>query len=93
MSISLAHEEGMAESVIAKVLGVFKQANQPQDQERDELWYWARLKTLRADMKAEKLYPPGRVYWINGKDTGFFIDRQWTGTVIQRQVCAKVSLL
>ncbi len=71
ITISLAHEEGMAESVIAKVLGVFKQANQPQDQERDELWYWALLKTLRADMKAEKLYPPGRVYWINGKDTGF----------------------
>lgn len=33
--------------------------------DRDELWYWALLKTLRADMKAEKLYPPGRVYWIN----------------------------
>jgi hypothetical protein len=72
ITVSFCHEEGMAESVIAKVLGVFG-AEKEADKERDELWYWALLKTLRADMKAEKLYPPGKVYWINGQDNGFAV--------------------
>jgi hypothetical protein len=59
----------MAESVIAKVLGVFKE--QIPESQRDELWYWALMKTLRADMKAQKLYPPGRVYWINANPHGY----------------------
>ena len=29
---------------------------------KDEDWYWSVLKTLRADMNAEKLYPPGTMY-------------------------------
>lgn len=70
ITVSFCHEEGMAESVIAKVLGVFGTEKEA-DKERDELWYWALLKTLRADMKAEKLYPPGRVFWINGQESGF----------------------
>jgi hypothetical protein len=70
ITVSFCHEEGMAESVIAKVLGIFG-TEKDIDKARDEMWYWALLKTLRADMKAEKLYPPGRVYWINGQDSGF----------------------
>jgi hypothetical protein len=70
ITISFCHEEGMAESVIAKVLGIFG-AEKENDKARDEMWYWALLKTLRADMKAEKLYPPGKIYWINGQDSGF----------------------
>ncbi|KAH9275482.1 hypothetical protein BASA83_002256 [Batrachochytrium salamandrivorans] len=35
------------------------------DDSDESLWYWSLLKTLRADMKAEKLYPPGKIYWIN----------------------------
>lgn len=70
ITVSFCHEEGLAESVIAKVLGVFKESGGGLG-ERDDLWYWALLKTLRADMKAEKLYPPGRVFWINAKDTTF----------------------
>ncbi|KAJ3309490.1 hypothetical protein HDV04_005982 [Boothiomyces sp. JEL0838] len=64
ITVSLCHEEGMAEGVIGKVLGIFKE-HETGTTQRDELWYWALLKTLRADMKADKLYPPGRVYWIN----------------------------
>ena len=33
--------------------------------EPDDLWYWALLKTLRADMRSDKLLPPGDIYWIN----------------------------
>jgi hypothetical protein len=68
ITISFGHEEGMAESVIAKVLGIYK------EEERDELWYWALLKTLRADMKADKLYPPGRIFWINGREGDQVVD-------------------
>ncbi|KND00726.1 uncharacterized protein SPPG_03842 [Spizellomyces punctatus DAOM BR117] len=75
VAVNLCNEQGMAERVIGKVLGVFKNypgANVPTNAGRqegpgheDELWYWALLKTLRADMRAEKLYPPGSVYWLD----------------------------
>jgi hypothetical protein len=73
ITISLCNEQGMAEGVIGKVLGVFQQP--VPETERDDLWYWALLKTLRADMKAEKLYPPGVVYWINANPHGYNQDR------------------
>ncbi|KAI8920928.1 hypothetical protein DFJ77DRAFT_425933 [Powellomyces hirtus] len=77
VAVNICNEQGMAERVIGKVLGVFKSyptgssvpsddpsSTSPQSIE-DDLWYWALLKTLRADMRAEKLYPPGSVYWID----------------------------
>jgi hypothetical protein len=73
ITISLCNEQGMAEGVIGKVLGVFQQP--VPESEKDDLWYWALLKTLRADMKAEKLYPPGLVYWINANPHGYTQDR------------------
>jgi hypothetical protein len=51
--------------VIGKVLGIFQDSLTGSAEPKDDLWYWALLKTLRADMRAEKLYPPGRNYWIN----------------------------
>ncbi|KAJ3007392.1 hypothetical protein HKX48_009176 [Thoreauomyces humboldtii] len=76
VAVNLCNEQGMAERVIGKVLGVFKRfpaggavpptpGKTDPDSMEDDLWYWALLKTLRADMKAEKLYPPGSVYWID----------------------------
>jgi hypothetical protein len=64
----------MAEGVIGKVLGIFQDTDVNDSSDsgtRDELWYWALLKTLKADMKAEKLYPPGTVYWINAAKSTF----------------------
>lgn len=76
-------ESGVSEKVIGKALGIFQDSNKSNtavgvgDNEMglkdDELYYWALLKTLRADMKSEKLCtdyinitdPPGRCYWIN----------------------------
>ncbi|KAI9017389.1 hypothetical protein BC832DRAFT_527154 [Gaertneriomyces semiglobifer] len=67
VAVNLCNEKGLAERVIGKVLGVFK--NYPTGmtgaEHEDELWYWGLLKTLRADMRAEKLYPPGCVYWLD----------------------------
>ncbi|KAI8816773.1 uncharacterized protein EV422DRAFT_571526 [Fimicolochytrium jonesii] len=69
VAVNLCQEQGMAERVIGNVLGVFKKypsATPPEEaNHEDDLWYWALLKTLRADMCAEKLYPPGSVYWID----------------------------
>ncbi|KAI0224135.1 hypothetical protein L0F63_000037 [Massospora cicadina] len=28
-------------------------------------WFWSLIKTMRADMQNEKLYPPGEVYFVN----------------------------
>ena len=69
VTISLCNEQGLAEGVIGKVLGIFREYQaEVADDPKDDLWYWALLKTLRADMRAEKLYPPGTVYWINAAD-------------------------
>ncbi|KAK6094293.1 hypothetical protein MT418_005363 [Batrachochytrium dendrobatidis] len=70
VTVTLCHDKGMAEKIIMQVLGMFKKNHTPAvltgvDSESDELLHWATLKTLRADMKAEKLYPPGTIYWIN----------------------------
>ncbi|KAJ3153400.1 hypothetical protein HDU86_005230 [Geranomyces michiganensis] len=82
VAVNLCNEQGMAERVIGKVLGVFKSypagAGPPPEPQsssgsssssappsEDDLYYWALLKTLRADMRAEKLYPPGEVYWLD----------------------------
>ncbi|KAJ3041463.1 hypothetical protein HDV00_009259 [Rhizophlyctis rosea] len=64
--LNLCHERGLPERVIGKVLGVFPGAEFDDDGTSvDELWFWALQKTLRADMRSEKLYPPGTVYWID----------------------------
>ena len=52
VTINLATEKGVAEDIINKVLGVFSGS----DTTKDELWYWALLKTLRADMRAGNLF-------------------------------------
>ncbi|KAI8913296.1 hypothetical protein EDD86DRAFT_200197 [Gorgonomyces haynaldii] len=70
VTINLCTEKGVAETVISKALGIFKDSIVGNSNDgADDLWYWALLKTLRADMRAEKLYPPGRVYWINSPQT------------------------
>ncbi|KAI8899404.1 hypothetical protein BC833DRAFT_585794 [Globomyces pollinis-pini] len=82
ITISLCHEEGMAEGVIGKVLGVFSEHQKPKQsgvhlsEPHEDLWYWALMKTLRADMKADKLYPPGTVYWINADHESVNADMQ-----------------
>ena len=68
ISFNLWQEPGIAESVISKILGYFPDISKHSAyDEADELWCWALLKTLRADMDAEKLYPPGRIFWINAR--------------------------
>lgn len=67
VTYNLWREPGIAESVMSKILGISRSKDTPMHSEAEELWCWALLKTLRADMDAEKLYPPGRVYWINAR--------------------------
>jgi hypothetical protein len=64
-------ERGLAEQIIGHVLGFTSTAGgggtrgAAAGEAPDDLWYWAVLKTLRADMRSDKLYPPGEVYWMN----------------------------
>ncbi|RKP25728.1 hypothetical protein SYNPS1DRAFT_11374, partial [Syncephalis pseudoplumigaleata] len=53
ISVSLYAEHKLAEDIIAR-------CRQPDQAD----WYWSLIKTLRADMTARKLYPPGDVYMV-----------------------------
>jgi hypothetical protein len=83
VTINISEEDGIAETVIGKALGIFKE---PEGEIKDDLWYWALFKTLRADMKAEKLYPPGKVFWINSPITT-------TKTTMPHHVHVRVDLV
>eukprot|EP00842_Homolaphlyctis_polyrhiza_P005225 jgi/Hompol1/5703/HPOL_001104-RA len=77
MTVNLTNERGMAERIIGRVLGIFPTFMQTKSEETDEsLWFWSIHKTLRADMKAEKLYQPGTIFWINA----------YTGTLLVQPI-------
>ncbi|KAK9768193.1 hypothetical protein K7432_001389 [Basidiobolus ranarum] len=41
----------------------------PLDGDPDRDWFWSLIKTMRADMSSEKLYPPGVLYLLDTKAT------------------------
>ncbi|KAI9263065.1 Alpha/Beta hydrolase protein [Sporodiniella umbellata] len=55
---SLHAERNVAEEIMARVI------QQRMEGDEDDPWLWAMIKTMRADMTAEKMYPAGIVYWI-----------------------------
>jgi hypothetical protein len=60
VTYNLWSEPGIESDVFKKVLGLgSSSAANPSQDEAEELWCWSVLKTLRADMDTEKLYPPG----------------------------------
>ncbi|EIE86611.1 hypothetical protein G6F46_004424 [Rhizopus delemar] len=52
-------ERNAAEEIMGRVVEKMKGRS-----DVDDRWFWATIKTMRADMTAEKMYPPGTVYWI-----------------------------
>ncbi|KAI8968459.1 hypothetical protein BDF20DRAFT_828162 [Mycotypha africana] len=60
IATSLHAESEAIEEIISRVAGQFQQ----QHDEEDQKWFWAMIKTMRADMTAEKMYPPNTVYLI-----------------------------
>jgi hypothetical protein len=60
VTYNLWSEPSIESDVFKKVLGVGSSSGaNPSQDEAEELWCWSVLKTLRADMDTEKLYPPG----------------------------------
>lgn len=69
VAASLHTESHVADEILGRVMRRY--LSKEQDQQRqgggdddDEEWFWALIKTMRADMRSEKLYPPGTVYMI-----------------------------
>lgn len=66
VATSLHEESHTAEAIISRIIGRYNNRRNKKDSHDDEedKWLWATIKTMRADMCAEKLYPPSTVYHV-----------------------------
>jgi hypothetical protein len=73
VATSLHAEADVAEEIISRVVGRLQKKKKEQERSKekiedefneDDQWFWAMIKTMRADMTAEKMYPPSTVYLI-----------------------------
>ncbi|KAL0084605.1 hypothetical protein F4703DRAFT_1916641 [Phycomyces blakesleeanus] len=66
VAVSLHAESGVADDILGRVMGRYNSPREHKndDEDEDDQWFWALIKTMRADMRAEKLYPPSTVYLI-----------------------------
>ncbi|CAM0137105.1 unnamed protein product [Umbelopsis sp. WA50703] len=76
VAVSLHDESNITDEIVSRVVGRYQKNgtnNQEGDSEKpdeehqpdeDEQWFWALIKTMRADMTSEKLYPPSTIYHI-----------------------------
>lgn len=66
IATSLHAEQEAAEEIISRVIGRLKQQKKEQTEGYNEYdqWFWAMIKTMRADMTSEKMYPPSTVYLV-----------------------------
>jgi hypothetical protein len=59
---SLYAERDVTDEIISKIVSRLGPAMTISDE--DDQWFFALIKTLRADMKSEKMYPPSTVYLV-----------------------------
>ncbi|SAM06478.1 hypothetical protein [Absidia glauca] len=66
VATSLHEETHTAEAIISRIIGHYNNRRNKKDahDDEEEKWLWATIKTMRADMCAEKLYPPSTVYHV-----------------------------
>lgn len=65
IAVSLYRESSVADDILSRIMGRYqKEKSQKEEEEEEEQWFWALIKTMRADMRAEKLYPPGTVFLV-----------------------------
>ncbi|KAI9267072.1 Alpha/Beta hydrolase protein [Helicostylum pulchrum] len=60
VATSLQAEPDITEEIISRVV----EQEQEEEIDEDNQWFWAVIKTMRADMSSEKMYPPSTVYLI-----------------------------
>ncbi|KAI9246681.1 Alpha/Beta hydrolase protein [Phascolomyces articulosus] len=63
VAVSLHTEAEVTDQILTKVIHRYRSTSSTVDDSEDD-WFWALIKTMRADMRAEKLYPPSTVYTI-----------------------------
>ncbi|CAO3668527.1 unnamed protein product [Rhizopus microsporus] len=67
IAVSLHEESHVADEILTRILSYYqkKKTNEiTPEEEENEQWFWALIKTMRADMNAEKLFPPATTYLI-----------------------------
>lgn len=68
IATSLHAESNAADEIISRVVGRLQQKKNKKkkqiEEDEDDQWFWAMIKTMRADMTAEKMFPPSTVYII-----------------------------
>lgn len=68
VATSLHAEADVTEEIISRVVGRLQKKKNEKEEDgeptEDDQWFWAMIKTMRADMKSEKMYPPSTVYLI-----------------------------
>lgn len=69
VATSLHAETDVAEEIISRVVGRLQNKKDKETEDtdgisEDDQWFWAMIKTMRADMNSEKMYPPSTVYLI-----------------------------
>lgn len=46
-------------------------SEEPNSTNDPDIWFWDILSTVRSNIRAEKLFPPGRIYWMDTRDENF----------------------
>ncbi|KAJ8651951.1 hypothetical protein O0I10_012471 [Lichtheimia ornata] len=69
VAVSLHTESHVADEILSRIVSRYckngEASKQQEDKDKDDDdWFWALIKTMRADMRADKLYPPSTVYHI-----------------------------
>ncbi|KAF7729270.1 hypothetical protein EC973_004800 [Apophysomyces ossiformis] len=73
VAMSLHRESNITDEIVGKIIGRYhrhatitteKGEDDSGTPSEDEQWFWALIKTMRADMCADKLYPPSTIYHI-----------------------------
>ncbi|MBM6387852.1 MAG: lipase family protein [Paenibacillus sp.] len=62
IAVSLHEDSHVTDEIMNRVIGKYHKATE--EEEEHDQWFWALIKTMRADMRAEKLFPPSTVYLI-----------------------------
>jgi hypothetical protein len=73
IAVSLHEDSHVTDEILSRVIGHYQRKSAAMKEEKEEAnnkeeendqWFWALIKTMRADMRADKLYPPSSMYLI-----------------------------
>lgn len=77
IAVSMYEDSHITDEILSRVIGHYNKrsgatkeekeadtADNISNEDENEQWFWALIKTMRADMRAEKLYPPSSMYLI-----------------------------